>query len=264
MSGRVFQESDREATAPVAIVNEWAARRWWPDASAVGQRLRIDSAANAGVTVTVIGVVRDNKAAQPNVLLATDGPEVYRPYEQAPSAFPTYLVRAANGLAPQTLLRPTRQALIRAVPDRPLFTELVADEVARQLAGVRTNALQILGFALIGLLLALIGVHGVLAYTVSRRTREIGIRGALGASRSAIRVMVLRDALVLVVVGLAIGLPLAAFAARFIGELLHGTSATDPVVYVSVVAVVLAASLVASWIPAHRASQVDPINALRS
>ena len=264
LSGRVFQESDREETAPVAIVNDWAARHWWPNASAVGQRIRIDSTQGAGVTVTVIGVVRDNKAAQPNVLLATDGPEVYRPFEQAPSAFPTFLVRAANGLAPQTLLRPTRLALIRAVPDRPLFTELVAEQVARQLAGVRTNALQILGFALIGLVLALIGIHGVLAYTVSRRTREIGIRGALGASRGAIRVMVLRDALVLVVVGLVIGLPIAAFASRFIGELLHGTSATDPAVYVVVVLVVLAASMVASWIPAHRASRVDPISALRS
>ncbi|PYP65371.1 MAG: hypothetical protein DMD26_11180 [Gemmatimonadetes bacterium] len=197
-AGREFDDNDREATMPVAIVNQWAARRWWPNAAAVGQSFRIDSAAGAGVTVTVVGVVRDNKAAQPNVLLAVDGPEVYRPYEQTPSTFPTYLVRATTGLAPQALLRPARQALIRAVPDRPVFTALVAEQVARQLAGVRTNALEILGFALIGLVLALIGVHGVLAYTVSSRTREIGIRGALGASRGAIRVMVVRDALLLV------------------------------------------------------------------
>jgi ABC-type antimicrobial peptide transport system permease subunit len=135
--------------------------------------------------------------------------------------------------------------------------------VDRQLAGVRTNALQILGFALIGLVLALVGIHGVLAYTVSRRTREIGIRGALGASRVALRAMVLRDALVLVAIGLMIGLPTAAFAARFIGELLHGTSVLDPSVYVVVTLVVLGASFVASWIPARRAARVDPITALR-
>lgn len=264
VSGRDFDATDRETTAPVAIVNEWAARRWWPNENAVGQLVRIDSAQGAGVTVTIVGVARDNKAAQPNVLLAVDGPEIYRPFEQAPSAFPTFLVRARDGLAPQTLLRPTRLALIRAVPDRPLFTELVAEIVGRQLAGVRTNALQILGFALIGLVLALVGVHGVLAYTVSRRTREIGIRGALGASRTTIRVMVLRDSLVLVAVGLAIGLPMAAFAARFIQGLLHGTSVADPSVYTAVVVVLVVASFVASWIPARRASRVDPVTALRA
>jgi ABC-type antimicrobial peptide transport system permease subunit len=197
-------------------------------------------------------------------LLAVDGPEVYRPFDQAPSAFPTFLVRATNGLTPQALLRPTRQALIRAVPDRPLFTELLADQVDRQLAGVRTNALQILGFAVLGLALALVGVHGVLAYTVSRRTREIGIRGALGASRARIRVMVLRDALMLVAAGLVIGLPVAALAARFMRELLHGTKVGSPSVFLAVILIMVIASAVASWIPARRASRVDPITALRS
>jgi putative ABC transport system permease protein len=264
VAGRPFNDADRESTVPVAIVNEWAARRWWPNENAVGQLVRVDSAPGAGLTVTVVGVVHDNKAAQPNVLLAVDGAEVYRPFEQAPSAFPTFLVRATNGLAPQALLRPTRLALIRAVPDRPLFTELVARQVSLQLEGVRTNALQILGFALIGLVLALVGVHGVLAYTVSRRTREIGIRGALGASRGRLRAMVLRDALLLVMIGLAIGLPIAAFASRFLDELLHGTSVANPAVYLAVIAIVLVASFVASWIPARRAARVDPVIALRS
>jgi predicted permease len=264
VAGRGFDDADRETTVPVAIVNEWAARKWWPGASAVGQLIRVDSVPGASLTVTIVGVVRDNKAAQPNVLLAIDGPELYRPYEQAPSAFPTYIVRATNGLAPQALLRPTRQALIRAVPDRPLFTQLVAEQVALQLAGVRTNALQIMGFALIGLVLALVGIHGVLAYTVTRRTREIGIRGALGASRGALRAMVLRDALLLVAAGLLIGLPIAAMAAPVIAGLMHGGSLADPVVYLGVAVTVLLASLVASWIPARRASNVDPNIALRA
>lgn len=263
-AGREFDDGDRDGNVPVAIVNDWAARRWWPTSSAIGQRFRIDSAAGEGVTVTVVGVVRDNKAAQPNVLLATDGPEVYRPFEQAPSAFPTFVVRGMDGLSPQALLRPARKALIRAVPDRPLFTGLVSEQIDRQLAGVRTNALQILGFALIGLVLALIGVHGVLAHAVSRRTREIGIRGALGASRAAIRMMILREALLLVAIGLAIGLPVAVLAAPFMGELLHGTRISDVRVYAAVASVVLATSLIASWIPARRASSVDPLTALRS
>jgi ABC-type antimicrobial peptide transport system permease subunit len=149
------------------------------------------------------------------------------------------------------------------VPDRPLFTQLVSEQVDRQLAGVRTNALQILGFAMLGLLLALVGIHGMLAYTVSRRTREIGIRGALGASRARIRVMVVRDALLLVGLGLAVGLPVAVYAARFLTELLHGTSVSNPSVFAAVSIVVLIAALVASWIPARRASRVDPMTALR-
>lgn len=263
VAGRDFDGGDRDASLPVAIVNEWAARHWWPGVNAVGQRLQIDTAAGASLTVTVVGVVRDNKAAQPNVLLAADGPEIYRPFEQAPSAFPTFLVRSIGGLAPQSLLRPTRQALIRSVPDRPLFTQLVSEQVARQLGGVRTNALQILGFATIGLVLALIGVHGVLAYTVSRRTREIGIRGALGATQGALRLMVVRDAMVLVILGLALGLPMAAFASRYMGELLHGTDAANPGVYLLVSLLLMVASFVASWIPALRASRVDPVSALR-
>jgi putative ABC transport system permease protein len=264
VAGRDFDGGDRETSVPVAIVNEWAARRWWPNGSAVGQRLVIDTARGSSLTVTVVGVVRDNKAAQPNVLLAAEGPELYRPFEQAPSAFPSFLVRSTNGLTPEALLRPTRQALIRAVPDRPLFTQLASEQIARQLGGVRTNALQILGFAAIGLVLALIGVHGVLSYTVSRRTREIGIRGALGASRGALRLMVVRDAMVLVLIGLGLGLPTAAVVSRYIGELLHGTSVTDPRIYAAVAAIVIAAALVASWIPARRASRVDPMTALRS
>ena len=145
-----------------------------------------------------------------------------------------------------------------------MFTAVVAEQVERQLAGVRTNALQILGFALVGLVLALIGIHGVLAYTVSSRTREIGIRGALGASRGAIRAMILRDALSLVTIGLMIGLPVAALATPFIENLLHGTSLSDPSVYMAVIVVVLGASFVASWVPARRASQVDPLTALRN
>jgi ABC-type antimicrobial peptide transport system permease subunit len=104
----------------------------------------------------------------------------------------------------------------------------------------------------------------VLAYTVTRRTREIGIRGALGASRGALRAMVLRDALLLVAAGLLIGLPIAAMAAPVIAGLMHGGSLADPVVYLGVAVTVLLASLVASWIPARRASNVDPNIALRA
>jgi putative ABC transport system permease protein len=260
--GREIAESDQAHTPPVALVNEWAARRWWPGADPVGRTIRVDTAAGKMMTVTVIGIVRDNKAAQPSVLLAGDAPEVYVPFEQAPSAFPSYFVRTDG--AASSVLRPMREVLVRLVPDRPTFSSLLADGVATQLRGVRTNAMQVLGFALVGLVLALIGVHGVLSYIVGQRTRELGIRGALGATRTSLGGMVLAGTVRLALAGLAIGLPIAVLAARLIGGLLYGTSPTDPVVYAAVGVVVLVVAVLASWIPARRASRVDPLVALRS
>jgi putative ABC transport system permease protein len=260
--GREIAESDQEHTPPVALVNEWAARRWWPGADPVGRTFRVDTAAGKPMTVTVIGIVRDNKAAQPSVLLAGDAPEVYVPFEQAPSAFPTYFVRTEG--APSSVLRPMRDVLVRLVPDRPTFSSLLSEGVATQLRGVRTNAMQVLGFALVGLVLALIGVHGVLSYTVGQRTRELGIRGALGATRTSLGAMVLAGTVRLALAGLAIGLPIAVLATRLVGGLLYGTSPTDPIVYAAVGVVVLLVAMLASWIPARRAARVDPLVGLRS
>src|SRR5262249_47285500 len=147
-------------------------------------------------------------------------------------AFPTFFVRAAGRPAP--LLKPSREVLVRLVPDRPVFTTLMSEQIDQQLSGVRLNAMQIEGFAVVGLFLAVLGIYGVLSYTVGRRTREIGIRGALGATRTGIGAMVLRDALGLTAIGLVIGLAVATSATSLIGSLLHGTSRTEPVVYVLV------------------------------
>ncbi|HEV8195834.1 MAG TPA: FtsX-like permease family protein, partial [Gemmatimonadales bacterium] len=149
--------------------------------------------------------------------------------------------------------------------DRPVFGSLLTQNVSDQLGGVRLNAIQILAFALVGLGLALLGIHGVLSYTVRQRTQEIGIRGALGASRGGIERMVLGDAARLSGFGVAIGLPVAFYASRLIrGMLYGGVSATDPGVYVVVALAVGAVSLVAAWAPARRAARVDPVIALRA
>jgi putative ABC transport system permease protein len=262
LQGREFTPQDLEQTPPVAIVNQWAARRWWPGQDAVGRTFRVDTAPGRPAEITVVGVVHDHKGAQGSLLLADDGPEVYRPYEQASSPFPSFFVRAAG--SPTGLVKPMRDLLVRSVPDRPVFASLVADRVAEQLGGVRVTTWQIVGFAVVGFLLALIGVHGVLAYAVGRRTREIGIRGALGASRGDLRRMVLRDAARLTAIGLGLGIVGARFATGLIRDLLHGTSPTDPLVFGAVALVVLVVSLVASAIPARRASRVDPMEALRT
>ena len=195
-------------------------------------------------------------------LLDEDGPELYRPFDQAPSAFPSFFVAAAS--RPEPLLRPVSVLLARLVPDRPVFTTFVSETVAQQLGGVRTNAMQILAFAVVGLLLAVIGVYGVLSFDVSRRTREIGIRSALGASRARIAANTLTDAAKLTAIGVLIGVPVALFATRLIGSLLYTTSPRDPIVYGAVIACIAAISLVAAYLPARRAVRVDPIVALRA
>ena len=260
--GRDFGPQDQEAGPPAVIVNEWAARHWWPGQDPLGRVVAVDTAPGLAVRLQVVGVVRDNKAAQANLLLATEGPEVYRPLAQAPSAFPTFIVRAA--VNPAALLKPVKLLLARLVPDRPVSAQPVSQRADQQLAGIRTNAWQILGFALVGLLLAVIGIHGVLSYAVSRRTREIGIRGALGAGAGTIRSMVLRDTAVLTVVGLAIGVPVAAVATRSLSSLLHGVEPGDPAVLAGIAGLTLVVALVAGWFPARRAARVDPLVALRA
>ena len=260
VSGRAFTERDRNETVPVAMVNEWAARRWWSDGAAVGRVVRVDTGGGT-LVLTVVGIVANSKAARPNLLLDDDGPELYRPYDQAPSAFPTFF--AAASARPAPLLRPMGVLLARLVPDRPVFTTLVSDNVRQQLGGIRTNALQILAFAVMGLLLAVIGVYGVLSFDVSRRTREIGIRSALGASRARIAANTLADAGRLIVLGVAMGVPAAMVATRFISGLLYTTSPRDPLVYGVVVVCIALVSLVAAYVPARRAVRVDPMVALR-
>ncbi|MEO7966033.1 MAG: FtsX-like permease family protein, partial [Gemmatimonadaceae bacterium] len=259
--GRSFADTDREAGIPVAIINEWAAKRWFRGQDPIGRTIRVDTAPSLGMSLSIVGVVRDNKAAQPNVLLSDDGAELYRPWLQSNSPFPTFLARASG--APASLLRPTRALLVREVPDRPLSATLLAEQVSDQLSGVRTNATQVLAFAAVGLFLALLGVYGVLAYAVGIRTRELGIRGALGATTGALRRLVLRDALWLAGLGAAIGLIAATSTMPLLRDLLHGTAPRDPLTFAAVAATVIAVSLFASWIPARRASRVNPVEALR-
>ncbi|MGE0441161.1 MAG: ADOP family duplicated permease [Gemmatimonadales bacterium] len=260
--GRGFTALDAADAPPVAIVNDWAAARWWPGADPIGQVIQIDTAPGLPLRLEVVGVVRNNKAAMGNLLLAEDGPELYRPLDQASSAFPTFVVRATGSTAP--LLKPVKDILVRLVPDRPLSATPVSIQADRQLAGVRINAFQIMGFAAIGLALALLGVYGVLSYLVSRRTREIGIRSALGAGTEQIRAMVLRDTVLLAVAGVAIGLPVAVSGAGLLATLLHGTRAADPVVLGTVGVVMIAVAMAAGLVPARRAARVDPLEALRT
>jgi predicted permease len=260
LEGRAFSAADVAGAPPAVILNQWAAERWFPGGHSVGRTVRVTVERTPPLTLTVTGVIANNRAAQPGVLFAGDGPEMYRPFDQARSAFPSFFVRSR---APATIASPVRVLMLQRVPDRPLFTGLLADGIANQLGGVRTNALQILGFALVGLLLAITGLYGVISYAVGRKIREFAIRGALGATRRDIRSLVLRDAVRLTAIGVLAGLPAAALASRLIRDLLYGTSTMDAAVYGVVALSVGLIALLASWIPARRAVRIEPNAALR-
>jgi putative ABC transport system permease protein len=258
--GRAFDDHDRADAVPVAIVNEWTARNWWPGLDPIGRTIRIASPGSSPLMLTVVGVIADNKAVGGGILSAETGPELYRPWLQASSAFPGFIINAA---APSAVERPMRELLARMVPDRPLVTTVASQQIASQLGAVRTNARQIAAFALIGLFLAAIGIHGLLSWAASQRTREMAIRGAIGASRIRIAGLILGDAARLTALGLILGLPAARLAVRWITDMLHGTRPGDPLVYGVVSAGVFAVALLASWVPVRRVTRVDPLVALR-
>jgi len=244
------------------VINEWAAQHWWPKESAIGHTFSIDTAPGARAAVTVIGVVRDNLAGQGSVLLAKKGPEVYRPYKQSSFWIATYFIRSRE--TSPVLIGAVQRAVMRLVPangqarGRPL-----AAQVDAQIQTVRTNASQIGGLAAVGLLLAVTGLYGVLSYVVQQRTQEIGIRAVLGADQSRLLAMVLAQGARLALVGIVIGVVLAAWSMRLLKGLLYGTPTNDVVVYASVCGFALVVAFLASYVPARRASRVDPAIALR-
>lgn len=262
IAGRAFTDADIETSMSVAIVNQWAAQRWFAGRDPIGQTIRIQAGDGQPVVLSVVGVVANSKAARPNLLLAQDGAELYRPYAQAPTSFPVFLARASGD--PRTLVTPVRQLMTRMVPDRPLGSAVVSQNVRNQFAGVERNAIQIAAFAGIGLLLALVGIYGVLSFDVSSRSREIGIRAALGASRGAIAQRVLLDASQLTALGVLVGVPVSLAAAKLIQGLLFETSASDPVTYAVVGLSIVGVAMLAAYVPARKAATVDPVTALRA
>ena len=263
IAGRTFTTSDDASSPAVAIINEWAAKRWWPNESAVGRTFTVDTAPGIRAMVTVVGVVKDNLAAQPSILLAKAGPEVYRPYKQSHFWVVNYYARTHG--ASGRILEDVKKVVMRdLVSDGQPRGNLLAAQVDGQLQTVRTNATEIAGFAIVGLLLAITGLYGVLSYVVQQRTREIGIRGVLGAGRGRILGMVLTQAMALSVTGVIVGILAAIGTMRLMQGLLYGTPTRDVAVYAAVSAIALVVTLAASLIPAARAARVDPVIALRS
>lgn len=256
ITGRAFSEDDITHARRLAVVNETMARQYWPDGDAVGKKLYTGGWKSE--PFEVIGVARDHKVRSVG--------ETPRPYLHLPAGPARDIGLVVRTTTPAAAALPMlRDALWKIEPDI-LFTEDVpAAQVAETtMAPTRIGAIVIGAFGALALLLAAVGLYGVVAYSVSRRSREVGIRMALGAERGQVLRMVLSQGGRLATIGIVLGAAVAAAVARVLESLLYGVSGLDPIAYASAVAVLLAVALLANLIPAFAAARIDPVRALRS
>jgi len=262
MRGRNFGEEDDSARQRVAIVNETLARKYWPDGDAVGQHIRLGGvrpqSPNAG-WIKIVGVSGDIKSEG---LDAATAPRIYLPVNQSPSyAMVVYLRTNAD---PGPLGDSLRREVQSIDPSIPVFGVLTMDEVVAKYLEQRRFALELLGvFASVAMLLASIGIYGVMAYTFSQRTNEIGIRMAMGAQRSDILKIAVNEGAMIVVFGVTAGLAGSFVLTRFLQAMLFDVKPTDPITFAAIPGILAAVALLACFIPARRATRVDPLVALR-
>jgi len=256
LRGRDFTKTDDEH---VAIVNETMARRLFGNTDPLGRQMLADK-----TSYTIVGVARNSKSRT-----LGEGPVncAYLFIEAAPEKVFSFFgisIAVKTSVSAQTLARPVRAEIAKLDPNLAVFsTETMQEHVDKSLLLPRISATLLGTFGAVGLTLAAIGLYGVMSYSVRRRTREIGIRMALGAESGSVMRMVLRQGLALTTVGLIVGLAIALALGRFAATLLYGISGTDPVTFVAVPAVLLAAAVAATVFPAYRAARVNPNEALR-
>ncbi len=256
-AGRDFRDSDTRDSAPVVIVNETFARQW-PGRDAIGRRVRFgpDDSDPWMTVIGIVGDVRHQGPATPPV------PEIYEPAARRPFSGMTFVIRTAG--ASETLATPIRKVIAQLDPAQPMTRPTSMDEhLARSLARPRFLSTLVAGFAALALTLSVVGIYGIMSYSVAQRTREIAIRTALGAQPGDVMRLVLSKALQLSVVGSAIGLTAAASLTRVLSSQLFGVTASDPLTHLVVVGLLLVLALVAGAVPAWRALRIESASALR-
>jgi predicted permease len=260
VNGRTFLETDTETSPRVAIVDEKLARTFWPGEDPVGKRIRIGRAAWRTDLMTVVGVVDNVKHRR---LDEDSSYYVYWPVSQDIQSSMYLVVRTDRN--PEAITSAVRNQVSALDPELPLFEVLTMEKaVAYSLTAKRLTNVLLAGFAVTALVLAMIGIYGVMSLNVGGRTREFGIRLALGAQPSDVLRLVIGQGLRLALVGIALGLAGAFWLTRFIESLLFNVSPSDPVIFAGVGGVLTIVALAACYVPARRATRVDPMSALRS
>jgi putative ABC transport system permease protein len=256
--GREFAEADRDGAPRVAVVNEAAARRLWPDGDALGKRFHWGGA--DGPLVTIVGIARDANYVMPGESPKTT---VYIPFAQEPRGEMVLQLRTTAGVV--TARQQVWSLLHTLAPSLPPpAVQSMTDDMSITLLPVRAGAVLLGAFGAIALILAAAGIYGVAAYSVASRSREIGIRAALGATRERLLGMVLYESGRRVGLGLLIGLALTIAAGVGLSKVLYGVHAADPIVILGVVGVIAVVAVVGTLVPARRASRADPVAAMRS
>ena len=257
--GRFFSDHDRDNSVQVVIISEAMARLFWPGENPIGRRLTPSFHPEQGAR-EIVGVVGDIKTSGLDVDASA---MMYLPYKQLARPFISFVVRTASN--PESLVQPVTKAIYSIDKEQALTDVQTMDQVLIQsLSGRRFNMRLLLTFAGVALVLAAVGVYGVMNYTVTLRRRELGIRMALGAERSDVLRLVLRQGLALTLLGVGAGLISAYALTRLMASLLYGVTATDYLTFISVSAVLIAVGLAASYVPARRATKVNPTIALRT
>ena len=259
MRGRLFSEDDSASTPPVALISEALARRYFPGESPLGRQLIFGFPPHGDVAREIVGVVADIHDVS---IASNPGPMMYVPFAQVPFWGSEVVVRSSLAAAEIAAAIQTETHNIDKdlpVTDIESFPEAMHASVAEP--RFRTVLLGL--FSAIALLLAAIGIFGVISFSVSRRTREIGVRMALGATPASIRQMVLGESAKLVLFGLAAGIPAALILTHFLSALLFGITATDPLTFIGVTLLLMLVALAAAYLPSRRAIRLDPMAALR-
>jgi predicted permease len=263
LKGRSVSAADRDTANPVAVINETLARQAFPGQDPIGKRIKSGEPTDNRPWFTVIGVAREFRHYQ---LPEAMGPAMYLSFNEAPGYTLSVVVRTAESVSDPMSLAPRVLGMLKELDSEiPAYeVQTLEQAVDRSLWRQRLQG-QVIGlFAALGMILAAIGIYGVISYGVAQRTREVGVRMALGASRSQVVGLVLRQGMLLVGIGLVLGLIAAFGATRALTRLLYDVGATDLLTFAGVPLVLGTVALLASWLPARRASRVDPLIAMRS
>jgi len=257
MAGRGFNQQDRASAAPAAIVNQAFAREFFSRQNPIGKH--VGRRSPPGVWREIIGVVGNVRQLGPS---QEESPEIYIPYQQEPNEDVNLVLRTAT--RPLALVAPVKAAVQALDPAQPVYDIATMDQrLSESMAPQRFNALLLGVFALAALGLAGVGIFGVLAYSVARRTSEIGVRMALGASRAQVTRLVVGEGLRLCGLGVLLGLAGSVPLTRLLGGVLFGVGPSDPVALASASAALVLVAVLACYIPARRALSVDPMTTLR-
>jgi putative ABC transport system permease protein len=260
LKGRQFVEQDRADSPPVAVISETLARRFWPGEDPLGKRIKAGSSDSDNPWITIIGVVKDVRQFKLN----TDPKlQMYVLYAQVDYFEPRDLV-VSTEVEPMGLAATVRRTVWEIDKDQPVSNISTMEDVLSESVARQRFSMLLLGiFAALALILAAVGIYGVMSYSVAQRTHEIGIRMALGAQASDVLKLTVGGGLKLVLIGVVIGLAAAFILTRVMSSLLFGVSATDPITFITISLVLISVALLASYIPARRATKVDPMVALR-